>query len=165
LLFSFLFYILSERCEAEEDYADVSILGEPTYKLTNKIIKNRKILGKEYQIDIIMFNSGNIRSDEIEINLTDKEGFSLSQRTYFQPEETKTISFNWSTMIMKNQDLRVNFYPSNLKTKWTEYNSGYRIFKIKVVNDSDIPATSTPGFEIFLLISALIGFAFLLKRY
>jgi len=158
-----LFLPLSENCNAEEGNAIISILGEPTYKLNNTIVRDGRILGKTFQIDIVLVNTGNLKSDEIEINLTDEEGFSLSRRTYFEPGETKTISFTWSTINIRNQNLIVNYYPSDLDTLWNKYNSGSKTFTIKVV-DSSVPGASTPGFEIIFLITALIVLTNLIKR-
>ncbi len=157
------FYSLTEKCYAEEYLSDISIQGEPTYIVTNTIIKNDRILGKTFQIDILLSNTGNLKSDEIEVNLTDEEGYAISQRTYFEPGETKTISFTWSTINIRNQILKVSFYPSDLDTLWNKYNSGYKTFTIKV-DENGIPATSTPGFEILLTIIAIIGFTYLMKR-
>jgi hypothetical protein len=158
-----MFYSLSENCNAEENPANISIIGEPTYKLKNTFEKNGRILGKTFQIDIIFSNTGDLKSDEIEVNLTDEEGYVLSQRTYFELGETKTISFTWSTINIRNQILKVSFYPSDLDTLWNKYNSGYKIFTIKV-NENNIPATSTPGFEILLTIIAIISFTYLMKK-
>lgn len=158
-----MFYTLSENCYAEENPANVSIIGEPTYKLKNTFEKNGRIIGKTFQIDIIFSNTGDFKSDEIEINLTDQEGFVLSQRTFFIGGETRIISFNWSTMIIKDQVLKINFYPSDVDTSWNKYNSGHKTLAIKV-SDNGIPSTSTPGFEIFLLIITVIGITFLIKK-
>ena len=158
-----LFCLLSEELKAEGNLAEISILGEPTYKLNNTLEKNGMILGKTYQIDIILSNTGDIKSDEIEVNLTDEEGFSLSRRTYLEAGETKTISFTWSTINIRNQNLRANFYPSNLGTIWNKYNSGSKIFTIKVAGDG-VSGTSTQGFELVYLIVALIGILILFKK-
>ena len=91
------------------------------------------------------------------------EGDFETQPTYIEPGETKTISFNWSTINIRNQILKVNFYPSDLDTLWNKYNSGYKTFTIKV-DDNNIPATSTPGFEILLAIIAIICFTYLMKK-
>lgn len=159
-----IFLIFSTvKCNAEVDRADVSISGEPTYKLTNTIVRNGRIIGKTFQIDIALSNAGDLRSDDLEVNITDEEGFSLSRTTYLEPGETKIISFTWSTINMRNQQLKANFYPLDLDTEWNEYNSGSKAFTIKVVNDG-LPGTSTPGFEIILLITTIMSTAFLLKK-
>lgn len=158
-----LFLSLSDNCNAEEDSAFISILGEPTYKLNNTIVRDGKTLGKTFQIDVVMGNTGDSISDEIEVNITDEEGFSLSRRTFFEPGETKTISFTWSTINIRNQKLRVFYYPSDLDTTWNKYNSGSKIFTIKV-DDVSVPGASTPGFEIIFLLTAVIGITYIMKR-
>jgi hypothetical protein len=145
----------SDLCNAEDSNYKISIKEEPTYKLTNTIERNGAVFGKSYKIDIIFTNSGNQKSDEIEVNLSDEEGFVLSQKTYFNAGQTKTITFNWSTILIKNQKLKLNYYPSNLGTPRNKYNSGQEIINIKI-NDNSLPGTSTPGFEIALMIIAII---------
>ncbi|KYK30747.1 MAG: hypothetical protein AYK22_02980 [Thermoplasmatales archaeon SG8-52-3] len=164
IILSFIFScFLFEYCKAKENSYDISIIGEPTYKLSNTFEKNGRILGKTFQIDIKMSNTGAIKSDEIEINLTDQEGFMLSQKTFFEAGQTKTVSFNWSTMKIINQELIVYYYPSDIGTLWNKYNSGQRTFTIKV-SDNSVPSTSTPGFEIFLLFTAIICIIFILNK-
>jgi hypothetical protein len=164
LIFSGIFFYLStERCLGEEESFELSFIDEPTYKLKNTFEKNGRILGKSFQIDVIIGNSGNSKSDEIEINLTDQEGFILSQRTFFKAGESKTITFNWSTMNIRNQELYIRFYPSKVDTIRNKFNSGQKTFTIKVV-DKGMSGTSTPGFEIFLLLSAIICFTYILRK-
>lgn len=163
IFFGISFSSLLEICSAEESDVNISILDEPTYKLNNTIIKNGKILGKTYQINIILGNTGSIKSDEIEVNLTDEEGFTLTQRTYFEPGETKTIYFTWSTIKIKNQNLKVYFYPFDTDTLWTKYNSGNKKFTIKVVDDG-MTGTTTPGFEMILLIMTIISITYFMKK-
>jgi hypothetical protein len=158
-----LFFSLTINCFAEQDIYNISIKGEPTYKLTNTIVRNGRVLGKSYQIDVVFTNSGAYKSDEIEVNLTDQEGYTLTQRTFFNPGETKTITFNWSTVNIKNQELKINFYPSNLDTAKNNFNSGGKSLTIKI-DDGSMPSASTPGFEIGLLIAAVLGVVFFIKR-
>ena len=158
-----LFLSLTVNCFAEEDTYNISIKDEPTYKLTNTILRDGRILGKSYKIDVVFTNSGAFKSDEIEVNLTDQEGFTLSQRTFFNPGETKTITFNWSTINIKNQELQINFYPSNQDIIRNNLNSGRKSLTIKV-DVSSVPGASTPGFEIVLLIAAILCVTTFLKR-
>ena len=158
-----LFFSLTVNCIAEDGSYDLSIKGEPTYKLTNTIVKNGRVFGKSYQIDIVITNSGASKSDEIEVNLTDQEHYTLTQRTYFNAGETKTITFNWSTINIKNQELKINFYPSNQDTPRNDYNSGRKSLTLKV-DDGSIPGVSTPGFEIILLIAAILFVTLFIKR-
>jgi hypothetical protein len=158
-----LFCLKTNECKAEENPYILSIEGDPTYQLTKTFEKNGKILGKSFKIDIILCNAGNSKSDEIEINLTDQEGILLSQRTFLEAGETKTITFNWSTINIINQNLRVSYYPSDLDTIWNKFNSGHKTFKIKVVDDS-MTGTSTPGFEIILMLIAICCISYLFRK-
>jgi hypothetical protein len=162
-LSTLLIFALAEICNADDDTYKISIIDEPTYKITNTIEKNGRIIGMSYQINIIFTNTGYQKSGEIEVNLTDQEGFVLIQRTYLNAGETKTIIFNWSTINIKNQKLIVNYYPSNLDIPLDNFNSGQKIFTIKIA-DGSMPSTSTPGFEIILLITATLFVSYLLKR-
>jgi len=158
-----LFFSLTINCIAEDSTYEISIKGEPSYKLTNTIVKNGRVLGKSYKINVVFTNSGEYKSEEIEVNLTDQEGYTLTQRTYFNSGETKIITFNWSTVNIKNQELQINFYPSNLDTPRNNYNSGRESLTIKIV-DSSVPGASTPGFKIILLIAALLFVVLIMKR-
>jgi hypothetical protein len=158
LIISFIFVLyITSSCIAEEAKG-VHFVGEPSYKLTNTIIRNNRIIGKTYEIHIKMHNSGLEKSEILIVNLSDEDS-SLKQEVYFEKNETKTISFIWSTVKISDQRLHVHFYPKDLETVQNEFNSGSLSFIIEISDNEDIPATSTPGFQalfIFLLISILI---------
>lgn len=156
--------LLIENCSAEGQRVEVSILEEPTYMLTNKVIKNNRVLGRTYIVSVTIHNAGNLRSKELVVNLSDEEGFSLSNYTYLDPGETKIISFTWSTTINRDQLATINFFPSDIDAEWNQYNSGSKTFTIKIGNEDGLSATSTPGFEFLLVIIAVILIAFLLKK-
>ena len=156
--------IIIERSSAEEQRAEILILGEPTYTLTNKVIKNNRVIGRTYIIDVTFYNSGDARSEELVVNLTDEEGFSLENIIFLNPGETKIISFTWSTIINRDQRVTVNFFPLNLDVDRTQYNSGSKVFTIKIGDGSNLPATSTPGFELIVMIIAIIVFMFFQKK-
>ena len=164
MLAGFFFMIFAEKCTAM-DQSQVSLLGEPTYNLVRDIERNGQIIGKTYQINVTLYNSGDLRSDQLTLNLTDEEGFILHRdNVYVDPGKTATIPFTWSTTTIRNQNIRVNFYPTALDTIWNEYNSGSTIFSVKIRDDSGLPATSTPGFEIIALLFAVAISIFLLKK-
>ena len=154
--------LLIENCCAEEQRAEISIVGEPTYTLTSRVIKNNRVLGRTFLVGVTIHNAGNIKSEELVVNLSDEEGFSLANYTYLDPGETKTISFTWSTMINRDQRITISYFPANLDTPWNKYNSGSKTVMIKI--EDGLPATSTPGFEFLLVIIAVILIAFLLKK-
>ena len=144
--------------------AEVFIDGEPAYKLIKDIIKNNKIIGKIFEINVTIVNSGLGVSDELIVNLTDEEHFSLSREIILNPGETKVVSFTWSTLLIKNQQILVSFYPSNPDIDWNQYNSGSKSFILYISNEKDINTTNTPGFEIVFVIIAMLIFILLLKK-
>ena len=157
--------IIIEKCSAEEQQADVSFLGEPTYTLKNKIIKNNQVIGRAYSIDVTLYNTGNKRSEELTVNITDEEGFSLRKNhIYLNPDESKIISFNWTTMINRDQKIIVNYFPTDLDAIWNQYNSGSKTLTIKIEDKDGLPATNTPGFELLLIITTVMMYAFLRKK-
>jgi len=162
----FLFYIISiliisnfismssfDTCKAD-DQVGVYIIGEPTYQLTNSIVKNNRIIGQTYQINVTLYNRGYTRSVEFIVNISD-EDISLKKNISLESGETKIVSFTWSTIKIKNQRLSISFYPSDIDVSRTKYNSGSKSFIIKIGNGKELPATSTPGFEIILIFTVI----------
>lgn len=163
MLISLLLIISSESILAKR--SNVSIKEEPTYELVDTLTKNNKIIGKYYKIYVTLYNSGDVRSELLTVNLSDPEGFVLLQDTYVEAGETKIITFNWSTTYLINQNIKVNFFPSSAYAQTNQYNSGSISFVIDVVENNGLTGTSTPGFEIIFLISAILIIFFLSKKY
>jgi hypothetical protein len=163
-LFINLFLIINNDFLIKADGAEVSIVGEPTYVLIKDIIKNNVTIGKIYEINVTLINSGFNSSEELIVNLTDEEHFSLSKKIFLNQNETKVVSFTWSTLLIKNQQIIVCFYPSNLDTDWNKYNSGSKAFTLYITDEKDKKTTNTPGFEIIIEIIAILIFIFLLKK-
>lgn len=160
-----LFLIITDKeLYVQATGAEVSIDGEPTYRLIKDIIKNNETIGKIYEINVTLVNSGFSGSDELTVNLTDEEHFSLSKKIILNPGETKVVSFTWSTLLIKNQQIIISFYPSNPDIDWNQYNSGSKAFTLYITDEKDIKATSTPGFEIVLVIIAVFIIIFLLEK-
>jgi len=110
-----------------------------------------------------MYNPRQTRSDLLIVNLSDEDS-SLKKELFFEPYETKIISFNWSTVKIKNQRLEILFYPKDLETVWNEFNTGSIAFTIKISDTDDLPATSTPGFEVILLILLIVLILLVYKK-
>ena len=151
-----------ESIKADEQVG-VYFVGEPTYTLTNTIIKNDRVIGKTFQINVTLYNSLDKKSEELTVNLTDRDG-SLQRDIILGPHETQTVSFTWSTIYIKNQRLAINFYPADLDAEWTPYNSGSQAFTIKVEDGNGLTATSTPGFEFVILTFGILVSISLLKK-
>ena len=161
-----LFFIMFTEKSIAANQAQVSFLGQPTYRLIRSIERNGQVIGKTFQINVTLHNSGNLMSDELTVNLSDEEGFTLTRdKIYLDQGDTKIISFTWSTTTLnRNQQIKVLFFPSDLNVSWNEFNSGSTTFTIKVTDSGGLPAASTPGFEIIVFLSAVTILIFLLKK-
>jgi hypothetical protein len=138
---------------AEEEYAQISIKGTPTYELISQNTSGNRII-RRFKIYITFENKGNVSSDKIKVNLTDAEGFVLDKTFSINSFETKVITFDWSTIFNENQELKINYGPADLGVTRTKYNSGKTSLTIKVVENDG--GGSTPGFEIMTLTIAIL---------
>ena len=141
---------------AERHGANVSFAKEPTYELVNRLTKNNKVIGWVFHINVYLQNTGDRRSEELIVNLSDEEGFSLMKQVILEPDENKTVTFTWSTISSKDQQLTIKYFPADLDTIWNKYNSGITTLNVIVEGKDSIPATGIPGFEIPLLMLTLI---------
>jgi len=154
LIISNLFSIISlDTCKAD-DQDGVFIVGEPTHQLKNSIVKYNRLIGQTYQINVTLYNRGYSRSVEFIVNFTDEDS-SLKKNISLEPGETKVVSFTWSTVKIKNQRLIIFYYPSDLDVVRTKYNSGSKSLTINIKDNTQLPATNTPGFEIILVLIAI----------
>jgi hypothetical protein len=162
MIFLFLNLIVNVNCIAQKNRAEVSFLGEPTYELVNKLEKNT-IIAWTYNIEVILQNTGDKKSDELFVNLSIK-GDSLKQRVIIEPGNTSTASFTWPFFSDKDQKFNVNFYPVDMGTPRNVYNSGKTSFTLIIEEADGLSSTSTPGFEIILLISSFVIISILLRK-
>ena len=158
LLICLILNILNFSAIAEEEQAEISIKGIPTYELVsqNKIGNN---IVSRYNIFITFENKGNINSDLIKVNLSDSEDFNLNQDITIKSLQTKIITFNWSTIYTNDQQLEINYFPADLDAIRTKYNSGKTTFTIKIIEGNG--SNPTPGFEIAIIGLAIIIYVFL----
>ena len=164
LLITIISIIFTNGTTATENRSGLEFVGEPSYELTNRVTKGGRIIGWTYKIQVDIKNNGDQKSQETTTNLTDEEGFELKNITTFQPGETKTINFLWSTTYSYDQTIHVNYFPTEVDTDWNLYNSGKTSFKLIIDEEDGIPAASTPGFEFILLTVALSVIIFYFKR-
>jgi hypothetical protein len=151
---------LSNGCIAE-DPNGVHFIGEPTYRLLNTIKRGNSVIGKTYEINITLKNGGTKKSDFLIVNLSD-DSSSLKQIIRLEPDEKKNITFTWSTINLINQKLLIKFYPEDVETVRTKFNTGSTSITIKTNENDELTATSTPGFEAFILLILL--FALIIYR-
>jgi len=159
LLLACIFFTVT--ISAERHGANVSFAKEPTYELVNRIIKNNKVIGWVFHINVYLQNTGDTRSEELIVNLSDEEGFSLMKTIYLDPGENKTVTFTWSTVPSreaptKDKQLTIRYFPANIDTIRNKYNSGITTLTVIIEGKDGIPATGIPGFEIPLLMLTLI---------
>ena len=156
--------MLTQNTRAEENRAEIIFVDEPTYKLVNVLTKNNKEIGWTYQINVTLKNIGDKKSDELIVNLSDDEGFSLLNHTYFEPGETKTISFLWSTIQKRDHTMTIRYFPADLDKTWNIYNSGIRKLVIYYKPSNEVKGTSTPGFETIAVFISLITLIVLYRK-
>jgi len=139
--------IFTQNTRAEGNHAEIIFAEEPTYELVNVLTKNNKEIGWTYQINVTLKNIGDKKSDELVVNLSDDEGFSLLNYTIIKPGEIKNISFRWSTIQKRDHVLTIRYFPADLDKSWNKYNSGLKKLTIPYKPSNEIQGTSTPGFE------------------
>jgi hypothetical protein len=145
---------------ADELQAEISIKGAPTYELISQNTSGNRVVSR-YKIYITFENSGNLTSDQIKVNLTDPDGFVLDKTFKIEPAEIKVITFDWSTIFTDNQELKINYGPADFDIIKNKFNSGKVTLIINVVeNNGD---GSAPGFEIVMIIIALLFSIFIVK--
>lgn len=152
--FSLLSLLVSEGCTAQENRAEISFLGKPTYKLVSTADKNLGVW--RYEINVTLQNTGNKKSDELTVNLK-SETDSLNETTIIEPKNTSLITFQWGTISDKDQEITISFYPSAVDAVKNPYNSGSTSFTIIVGDIDPPPSEKTPGFEIFVMVLSLIS--------
>ena len=158
--FIILSILLSNGCIAE-DPNGVHFIGEPTYELINTIKRGNSVIGKTYEINVTLKNGGTKKSDFLIVNLSDDSG-SLKQTIRLEPDEKKVITFTWSTINLRDQNILIKFYPEDVETVRTKFNTGSIPITIKLNENDGLTATSTPGFEAFILL--LLIFALVIYR-
>lgn len=144
-----------------EDYSKVYIKGEPTYELIERGTVGGKTFSR-YLINITFINTGTADSEELKVNFTDAEGFLMFQSFSVKAGEEKIVTFDWSTLLFKNQNFAFKYCPTNLDSPWYQYNSGTKAFTLVMVDDEN--GGSIPGFELFSIIFVLMLSVIYLKR-
>jgi len=162
LLLTLLWFITCETSLAE-DPAIITFDGTPTYTHTRTITVGDTIRGYSYKITVSIKNTGTVASQAMSVNLSDEEGYSLiyPSSITLEPGETETVTFNWSTSLVRDQNVQINFFPSDLNADRDQYNTGSTILNI-VIPDSGT-TQKTPGFELCIIIIALLALVTLSK--
>jgi len=155
-LFSLVSCILiSGNCNAQSNRAEVSFLGEPTYRLLSAVEKG-DLEGWTYEINVTLKNIGDKKSDPLIVTLQNETETLIHSDIVVEAENTSKISFIWSTISSEDQDFTVSFSPVNEETPKNSYNGGSTSFSIIIGDVDKTPAEDTPGFELVIVILSFI---------
>ncbi|MCX6665732.1 MAG: hypothetical protein NT038_06705 [Euryarchaeota archaeon] len=151
--------ILIQTCTAES--AKLSITST-----TYKVSKTTVIGGRAYvfyNISIVMHNAGAEISQNTTLYFIDDEGIPAYRENMFAPGEYKEFTFNeWPLTGTGEHQINISYYPTDQNVLATGDNSGISTFNVS--SDGSTPSQkSTPGFEIIVLLSAIVLIS-LIKR-
>jgi hypothetical protein len=144
--------------------------GLEIQSVTAQLLKTRPPVGTtvvhEYQIIAVLYNNDTVTSENITVKFLDPEFNTTMKLTPLNwtlgPKGIKAFTFaDWPTPLSGQIILNVSFAPSSLKVVATPKNSGYYHYTLNI--PSTQKKTSTPGFEIVLVLGA-IALLFLLRR-
>ena len=115
-----------------------------------------------FNIDVTLRNLGTNESDDIIIEISDKDNAPVKQNHTFYPLEKKNFLFiNYPILGTGDHEITIKFYPKD-ETKTASYNSGSETL---IINKNKSQADSSiPGFEITLIITTIAIFVFLKKK-
>jgi len=155
--------LYSSLVQAEDKDYTISIANK-TYTV-NQIIEDRPPVEVHLTINIILHNAGpdisdNITVDIMDINLLDQLHTYLNGS--IKPGESKAFVFSdWIVIDKGEHIINISYYPTNTSIQKTATNSGKDTL---IVQAGSVTSTSTPGFELFFLISALMITVAILKK-
>jgi len=138
-----------------------------------QLLKTRSLAGgtiiREYKISAILQNSGDIPSVNITVKFKEPEpgisgNLTMQPVEYsLEPNEEKTFVFeNWPTTLSGQIPLNISFGPSSPTVLLTSDNSNFSLYTLQIENDNNNKPTSTPGFEVLIVLVAIL--ALLLKK-
>ena len=163
LLLTFLWVVTCETILAE-DQAIITFDGTPTYTHTKTITVGDTIRGYSFDIIVSIKNTGTVASQAMSVNLSDEEGFTLiyPSSITLEPGETETVTFNWSTSLVRDQNVWISFFPADLNADRDQNNSNSTILNI-VIPESGT-TKKTPGFKLGIIILALLVSIILINK-
>ncbi|HUS99151.1 MAG TPA: hypothetical protein VMY59_02390 [Candidatus Thermoplasmatota archaeon] len=133
-----------------------------------ELVETREPIGNRlihvYDIIVVLHNSGDAKSDNInvyfydpEFNATTTPPITLTPANVsLNPDEEKIFSLsNWPTPLSGNIPINISFDPASPKILLTDDNHGSYVYTLSI--NGDTKTISTPGFEIaFLLVAIMI---------
>ena len=155
------FGILTDNCSAEDDHAEISIIGK-TYDLLETVGSGAQTAYR-YKITITLYNSGDIISEDTTVRITDEYGIPTMYNDTILPQTSIPFVFDdWWVVGLGEQTVNIRYYPTNESINPTSYNSG--VDTIVLNPDGEGDGESTPGFEIILLIIAIAAIVFCKRK-
>ncbi len=158
-----LVLLLGPICEAQQTAISIE-------SATAQLIQTRPPVGNkiiyEYRITTILRNSGDRASPNIDVKFREPEPGTNSSLIFqprncsLQPGEEKTFVFtNWPTTLTGDIPLNISFTPTSpdvlLSSIVASNNSNYYIYTLH--NGDTNPKTSTPGFEVLIVLLAVLS--------
>lgn len=155
--------ILSSVCRAGEN---VTVKNVSAQLLNTRPPVGGRII-REYQIGVVLCNTGDTNSTTITVKFLDPEtgisgNLTMQPVSYsLQPNEEKLFVFDkWPTTLSGNVILNISYGPSSVSTIKTSHNSGFFVYTLSIGNGN---TTSTPGFEILFVLIAFLPFFLKIK--
>lgn len=161
---SSLFMIVTSAPQSQ-----VSITNVNAILLESRTVGNREI--RTYKIIALLHNSGSTPSERFSVKFRDPE-FNATitppiilspSNISLQPGESKMFNLSeWPTPLTGDVVLNISFSPTSVNVPVNQYNSGYYLYTLHIGPSGK--KTSTPGFEVAVLLIAIAVFVFLKKR-
>ncbi len=156
---------LNSSCAAEEARI---VFKDVTVQLTQTRTPVGTTTIREYRISAAVQNVGDTKSVNITMSLKDPQP-GLNATLTFQPQsyslapnEEKTFVFeNWPTSLTGNVLLNISFKPTSPNVLETESNHRSYFYILQI--GMEAPKSSTPGFQFYFALSAIIIFLLIKK--
>jgi tetrahydromethanopterin S-methyltransferase subunit F len=159
VLFIFLLCIFLPACTASSSKLSIK-------NVSVQLVETRDIAGNRtihvYNIFAILYNSGDMISEEINVYFYDPEFNKTTPpltlnplNVSLDPNENMTFVLeNWPTPLSGDIPINISFGPSSPNVLETDKNHGHYIYTLHIGNSNT--TTSTPGFEIGIVFCAIL---------
>jgi len=159
-IFFLILMLISVSESVLSSQAKIEFVKDPSYQFYKE--KDNKYF---YLISVTLQNTGDVSSCPVDIKIRE-EGFDSvcpddCQKVIFEPGEQRTFSIEWGTAA-KSDEIEV-VYTASSSANVSIYNTGKKTLEIDY-NQVD-PNRGTPGFNILILIFALLSLIVYKKKY
>jgi hypothetical protein len=139
-----------------------------------QLVETRNLVGNRtvHVYDIIAFihNSGDMISDKITVYFRDPEFNVTAPQIKLDPYNVSLdpngnmtfILHDWPTPLVGDVPLNISFSPSSPNVVETSNNHGHYLYTLHIGDNTT--TTSTPGFEIVILLGAIIITLLMVKK-